>query len=397
MTDFADRWDFGPDKFWLRGERPKNLVEFDENLGVWHVYGYPEVAEAISNAEAYTPDATKLFDVDEETAKYLDGDLAQMDGPEHANIRKQVSRVFNPRFMDHLESRILKLANELLNELAGRDRFDLLSDFVDDLSGIVFSELLGVPADDRAMFRLVDVNMDQEAQMTMGEQGDDEGYFNKLTAPLQPLLDMLGAHIDERTKHPREDLIGLLARVRKLDGSLMTRSQIINFIIGILGAGHLATPLLIGNTALCLESFPDQAARVRANRSLVPPLLEEVMRFLPPGNASYRATKVDVELAGVKIPKDQLIRLWFGTANRDPRQFSDPDTFDASRNPNPHLGFGRGLHYCVGAQMVRVETRIVLEILMDRYPNLRVDPDIPPIFFDSPDFTGVKSLAVRTS
>src|SRR5262249_55887954 len=217
--------------------------------GVWRLYGHPEAAAVLSDTEGFSPDGTKLFEVDEETAKYFDGDLAQMNGPEHVHLRKQVGRVFNPRFMEHLESRILKLATELLNGLAGRDRFNLLGDFVDDLAGIVFSELLGIPSDDRTMFRLVDQNMAQVAMMTTND-GDGQEYFQKLAVPLQPLRDMLGAHIDERAKRPQEDLISLLNEVRKLDGSPLTRDQVINFVIGILGAGHLATPLLIGNTML---------------------------------------------------------------------------------------------------------------------------------------------------
>ncbi|TLS39657.1 cytochrome P450 [Streptomyces montanus] len=398
MTDFADRWGFDSDKFWLRGERPKESVEWCEELGRWHAYDYAEVNEALSNNEAYSADSGRLFDLDEETLKYFDGDLAQMTGPEHANIRKQVSHAFSPRFIDHLESRVLELSNEYADKLVDLGRFNLLSDFVDHVAGIVFSELLGIPADDRTMFKLVDQNMDQQAQMTQVDQGDGEGYFEKLTKPLQPLREMLGRHVDERSKNPRDDLISLLSQVKKLDGGPMTRDQIINFIIGILGAGHLATPLLIGNTMLCLESFPDQAAKVKADRSLVPSLLEESMRYLTPGAASYRATVADVELGGKKIPKDQLIRVFLGAANRDPRQFPDPETFDAARSPNAHLGFGRGAHYCVGGQMVRVETRIVFNVLMDRFPKLRVDPDIPPLFFNSPDFTGVRSggLWVRT-
>jgi cytochrome P450 len=396
MQDFADRWGFSPDKFWLRGEQKKEDVEYDEGLAVWQVYGHEVASEVLADTENFTPDGTKLFEVDEETAKYFDGDLAQMNGPEHVHLRKQVLRVFNPKFMDHLETRIVDLADELIDRLAGRDRFDLLRDFVDDLAGIVFSELLGIPADDRTMFRLVDVNMDQEAMMTTRE-GEGEEYFQKLTVPLQPLREMLGGHVDERAKRPQEDLISLLCEVRKIDGSPMTRDQIINFVIGILGAGHLATPLLIGNTMLCLDSFQDQAALVRADRSLVPTLLDETMRFLTPGSATYRATLADVEVAGKKIPKNQMLRVQLGAANRDPRVFTDPNGFDASRNPNVHLGFGRGAHYCIGAQMIRVETRIVFDILMDRFPVLRVDPDIQPVFFGSPDFTGVKSVSVRTS
>lgn len=397
MTAFADRWGFGPDRFWLRGERPKELVDFDESLGCWVVQGYPEAIEVFERPEEFSTDSTRLFNIDEEMAKFIYGDLTQMTGAEHAHLRGQVAAAFDAKAMDRLESRILRLAVELLDRLGGRERFDLLGDFIDDLSGIVFTELLGIPADDRALFHLVNQNMDQEAQMTAGEAGESEEYLENLTAPLQPLRDMLGAHIDERLRQPREDLLSLVAGIRKLDGELMSRDQAINFVIGILGAGHLATPLLIGNTMLCLDSYPDQAARVRADRSLVPALLDETMRFLTPANATFRSTTTEVELAGRKIPGDQMIRVTLPVANRDPRTFTAPDTFDAARDPNPHLGFGYGDHYCLGRQMIRVETGIVFNLVLDRFPKLRVARDVPPAFFASPDFTGVKSVTVEAN
>ncbi|MET7481276.1 cytochrome P450 [Streptomyces sp. NPDC005648] len=391
MTEFADRWGFAPDKFWLRGERPENPVEWREELQRWEVYGYPEVNEALSNQDGYSADSGKLFNFDEETAKYFDGDLAQMTGLEHANVRKQAAQAFDPKFIARLENRVRDLANEYADTLEKFAKFNLLSDFIDHVAGIVFSELLGIPAEDRTMFKLVDQNMDQEAQMTQVGEGTDDGYFEQLTKPLQPLREMLGTHVDAKTKDPKDDLISLLSQVTKVDGSLMTRDQIINFIIGILGAGHLATPLLVGNTMLCLESFPEQYGLVKSDHSLIPGMIEETMRFLTPGAASYRATLQDVQLGGKQIPKDSLLRVYLGAANRDPRQFVDPDTYDVTRSPNAHLGFGRGAHYCMGGQMVRVETRVVFEVLFTRFPKLRVDPAIPPLFFNSPDFTGVRS------
>jgi len=397
MPEFADRWGFGPDKFWLRGERPKETIEFEESLGVWRVYDHLEVSEILMDTEAYTPDGTRLFEVDEETRKYFEGDLAQMDGPEHVHLRKQVVRVFNPRFMEHLEHRMIELANELIAKLAGREQFDLLKDFINDLAGTVFTELLGIPNGLRWVFDLVNQDMNHEVQMTGAEMGEGQAYFQELTSNLAPLRDMLGEQIDEHKHHPGDDLISLLSQVTKLDGSHMTKDQIINFIIGIIGAGHLATPMLIGNTMICLDSFPDQAKRVRADRSLVPVLLDETMRFLTPGNASYRVTKVDVEVAGKRISKDSMLRLELGSANRDPRAFADPDTFDAGRNPNPHLGFGRGAHHCIGAQLIRIETGIVFNLLMDHFPVLRVDPEVLPTYYRSPDFTGPESVMVFTS
>ncbi|PPS71771.1 cytochrome P450 [Streptomyces sp. MH60] len=396
MTDFADRWGLGPDKYWLRGRLPDQKVAFDEAIGVWQVAGYPEVLEVLNDSESFSADSTRLFDVDEEQARLIKGDMAQMNGPEHIHMRRQVGRAFSPKRMEDLEGRITGLGDELLAPLAGRDRFDLLGDFIDDLSGILFSELLGTPPEQRYMFKAVDQTMDADVQMsTVGEGGEE--YFDSLLGPLLPLRDFLGEIIDERAKEPRQDLLSLMLEFRYLDGSPMARDEIINFAVAVLGAGHLTSPILIGNTMLCLESFPAQAARVRADRSLVPSMFEEVMRYFTPATTSYRATEVDVEVGGVKIPKDQMVSIQLGAANRDPRQFPDADAFDAGRAPNQHVGYGRGAHYCIGAAMARVETRVVFNLLLDRFPTLRVDPDVPPVFFGSPEFTGVRSLAVRTA
>lgn len=397
MIDFAERWGIHPDKFWVRGERPKEPVEYDEALGRWNVYGYPELVEILNDPVSSTPDATRLFDLDDEAKKYVEGDMAQVTGEEHTHMRKQVGRAFTAKAMSDLESRIRTVADELLRALAGRERFELLGDFVEELSAIVFSELLGTPVERRDMLRIKDETMDYGGEMATVEPGaGEEGYFEGLVAPLAPLRDFLGETIDDRARHPADDLLSLMTQFRKLDGTPLSRDEVINFAIGILGAGRLATPMLIGNTLLCLESFPEQGERVRANPSLVPSMLEETMRFLSPGNISSRATNVELEVGGTKIPKDQLVMLWFGPANRDPRQFTDPDSYDVCRNPNPHLGFGRGTYYCVGAQMVRIETRIMFNLLMEHFPDLRVDPEILPVFFGSPEFTGVRSLAVRT-
>jgi len=133
---------------------------------------------------------------------------------------------------------------------------------------------------------------------------------------------------------------------------------------------------------------------VRADRSLVGPMIEETMRFMSPGNQSARATNLDVVVDGTKIPKDQFVVLWLGPANRDPRAFADPNRFDLTRDPNPHLGFGHGAYYCMGAQLVRMETKIIFNLLLDRFPTLRIDPDRPVVHFASPEFTGPSAMTV---
>jgi cytochrome P450 len=388
MTDFADQWGYSPDKFWLRGELPAEPVQFEEGVGRWNVYGYPEMVEIFNDPEGYGVDSTRLFDLDDEAKKYIEGDISQMTGLEHVNARKQLTRWFTPKSLGDLETRVHKAAGELLTGLADRTRFDVLDDFVEDISSIVFSQLLGLPVEERAMLKIKDEPMNYEV-----EQGE-EGYFEGLVAPLAPLRDFIGRAVDACVKNPGDDLLSLMVAFRKVNGTALTRDEIINFGISILGAGRLATPMLVGSALMCLESFPEQGARVRADRSLIPSMLEETMRFLSPGNQSSRATNRGVELGGKKIPKDQLVILWLGPANRDPRGFAEPNVYDVTRNPNQHLGFGRGAYYCMGAQMVRMETRIMFNLLLDRFPNLRIDPDTPPVHFASPEFTGPSAVTV---
>jgi cytochrome P450 len=388
MTGFADQWGYSPDKFWLRGELPAEPVQFEEEVGRWNVYGYPEMVEIFNDPEGYSVDSTRLFDLDDEAKKYIEGDISQMTGLEHANARKQLTRWFTPKSLSDLETQVHKAAGELLTDLADRTRFDVLDDFVEDISSIVFSRLLGTPVEERDMLKVKDELMNYEV-----EQGE-EGYFEGLVAPLAPLRDFIGRAVDACVKNPGDDLLSLMIAFRKVDGTALTRDEIINFGISILGAGRLATPMLVGSALMCLESFPEQGARVRADRSLIPSMLEETMRFLSPGNQSSRATNRDVELGGKKIPRDRLVILWLGPANRDPRGFTEPNVYDVTRNPNHHLGFGRGAYYCMGAQMVRMETRIMFNLLLDRFPNLRIDPDTPPVHFASPEFTGPSAVTV---
>ncbi|MGK3202791.1 cytochrome P450 [Amycolatopsis sp. MEPSY49] len=398
MTDFADRWGLNPEHFWLRGKQPEQIVRHDEKLGVWHVYGYPEAVEILGDPVTFASDSSYLLPDADDKAEYAAGDLLQMAEPEHGNLRKQVGHVFSPKAVADLESRITKLAHELIDELAGREAIDLVTDFADPLSGTLFCELLGIPTDDRELFKLVQKSIDSPVQLSTLEQGEDqESYLEAQLAHLQPLRDRLTEHIVERRARPRDDLLSLLIRLRKLDGTGLDDTEALNFAIIMLGAGHLTSTVLIGNTALLFDEFPEQAARVRENRALVPSAIDESLRFLTPAAATYRASTTEVTIGGTRVPKDQMLQVWFACANRDKRQFTHPEVFDPARDPNPHLGFGRGIHYCLGAHMARMEGRIVFDILLDRFPVLRTDPDNPPKFYGAPDFVGLHSLPVLTA
>jgi cytochrome P450 len=135
---------------------------------------------------------------------------------------------------------------------------------------------------------------------------------------------------------------------------------------------------------------------VRDDRSLVPGAIEESLRLISPFPGVARVTTTEVHLAGVTIPAKQLLMIWGGAANRDERQFADPQAFNPARDPNPHLAFGRGIHFCLGAPLARLEGRVAMNILLDRFPKLRTDPDNPPSFMTSPDMSGVSRLPLRT-
>jgi hypothetical protein len=227
---------------------------------------------------------------------------------------------------------------------------------------------------------------------TMRPAQDD---FETLMAKWRPMLDYLHDHAVERRRHPREDLLSRLVQA-EVDGERLTDKQVVNFANVLLFAGHISTTMLLGNTVLCLDSFPAQQDRVRADRSLVPTALEESLRFLTPFAETMRVTTADVTLGGQHIPGNSMIQLWLAAANRDPRVFARPHEFDAGRDPNPHTGFGRGIHFCLGAPLARLEGRIVLNLLLDRFRALRTDAGNRPEFVSSPDFTGVRTLPLLT-
>lgn len=397
MTTLADRWGIHPEHFWLRGRRPEKQVQFDENTGMWNVYGYPETLEVIGDPARFSNDTARLFPMAVD-GPISDGDLLQMDPPEHRRQRRLVNHAFTPKIVTDLEPRIAKLTHELLDKVDGRDRFDLMENLVYPLPAVVVADLLGVPGSDTHLFETWMRKMSEgaTADISLGDVTDDQERAFKVTMEqTEQMLEYLREVTAECRRKPRRDLLSQLVQA-EVDGTRLSDDQVVNFAKMLLIAGYLTTTMLLGNTVLCLDGFPDADARVRADRSLVPTLVEESMRFLSPIAATYRATTTEVEIAGQKIPKDQIVLVWLAAANRDERQFAEPEVFDPARDPNPQLGFSRGTHFCLGAPLARMEGRVVMNILLDRFPVLRVDQDVPPTFYPAPDTTGVSTLSVCT-
>jgi cytochrome P450 len=315
----------------------------------------------------------------------------QMDPPEHHKLRKLVSHGFTPKVVADLEPRIAALTNELLEPLTGRA--ELVTDLAYPLPVIVIAELLGVPSSDRGLFKKwVDAMFTTSNQFSLTKRSkEQDDYVAKAMEQVQQLTAYLAEHVKQRRRSPRADLLSKLVAA-EVDGARLSDNEVVNFGMVLLIAGHITTTMLLGNTVLCLDAHPEQYAKVRADRALVPSAIEESLRYFSPFAAVSRATNREVELAGQRIPADQLLLAWVAAGNRDARQFPNPDVFDVTRDPNPQIGFGRGIHFCLGAPLARLEGRVALNVLLDRFPNLRTDPDDAPDFIPSPTMTGVRKL-----
>jgi len=322
-----------------------------------------------------------------------EGTLLQLDPPLHNKMRKLVSRAFTPKVVADLEPRIAAITHEMLDAVAGKDRLELVADLAYPLPVIVIAELLGVPASDRHLFKQwVDKMFENSEQVSLVKQDEKQDLaIKKSLEQQQNLRNYLGEHVDDRMRNPREDLITKLVEA-EVDGERLNRNEVINFANILLLAGHITTTMLLGNTVLSLDAHPEWFARARADRSLVPAVIEESLRYLTPFAAVARVTNTETEVGGVTIPADQMLIVWVAAANRDERVFASPDVFDAARDPNPHLAFGRGIHFCIGAPLARLEGRVALNILFDRFPALRTISDEPPQFQVNPNMTGVRTL-----
>ncbi|MGC7094717.1 cytochrome P450 [Amycolatopsis lurida] len=390
-TLLADRWGLNPEQFWLRGQLPERSVSFDPKKGVWNVYGYHDVVHVLGDPATYSSETSRLLPEREE---FSEGSIISMDPPMHQKLRKLVSHAFTPKVIADLEPRIGELTHELLDQAeAGGGRIDLVSGLAYPLPVIVIAELLGVPAEDRDLFKgWVEKMLDGSGQFSLNDTS--EARSKAMESSLEQvghLVGYLGEHAAERRRKPREDLLSKLVEA-EVDGVRLTDREVVNFANVLLIAGHITTTMLLGNTVLCLDGHPGEKAKVLADRSLLPSAIEESLRFLTPFAATARVTNVDAELGGTVIEADQMVMVWLAAANRDPAHFTDPGVFDVTRRPNSQIAFGRGIHFCIGAPLARLEGRVALNILLDRFPGLRMDPDEAAEFMMVPTMTGVRKL-----
>jgi cytochrome P450 len=363
---------------WLEQSRRRGQVHYDDKQQCWHVLGHPEATGVLSDPASFSSDLTSLLPKQEDLELFQRGNFVRMDPPRHHALRGLVSQAFTPKVVAELAPRIAELTTELLDARAGGDRLDLIEDLAYPLPVIVIAELLGIPPADRPVFRrwadtlFERADADPDESLTRaGEQA-----VSRAAPTIREMNGYLLDHIRTRREHPGDDLTSKLLRV-EADGQRLGDDEIVGFVGLLLIAGHITTTATLGNAVLAFDEHPDAAAEVRADPALLPAAIEEVLRYRTPFPRLARLATTEAKAGEAVIPAGGVVVTWLAAANRDARVFIEPNRFDIHRRPNPHLTFGHGIHFCLGAPLARLEARIALAIMLARYRDIAVATDAP--------------------
>ncbi len=355
---------------WYRQTSETQPVYYDPAWDAWHVFRYADVVRILSDHTTFSSDVSQYSQSENYDNGPIGSSILRMDPPRHRQLRSLVTQAFTPRMVAQMESRIKEITNGLLDQVAAKGEMDAIRDLAYPLPVTVIAELLGIPAELREDFkRWSDAlvagdgeTTEEEGQALLQEIGGMFGYFTQV--------------LNERRAQPQNDLVSALLTA-EVDGEHLSDLELLGFCGLLLVAGNETTTNLIGNLILCLDENPDTVERLRANRALVPGAIEEALRYYAPIKTMTRYTTTETTIGDQRIEAGKLIIPWFSAANRDEAEFPDADRFDIEREPNRHLGFGRGIHFCLGAPLARLEVKTALNTMLDRLPGTWQVPDVP--------------------
>jgi cytochrome P450 len=355
----------------LRADAPVWRTMLPDKRVAWLVTRYEDVARVLKD-DTLAKDRLNAMDPQQLTKtpwvpgflKPLERNMLDLDDPDHARLRGLVSKAFTPRLIERLRGRIEMLCEDLLDVMERNGRAELVGDYALPIPATVIAELLGVPAEDRRRFhrwssRLVSVASGRDMLRALPAALAFTRYLRKL--------------ISQRRGDPRDDLISALVRAEE-EGDKLSEDELLAMAFLLLVAGHETTVNLIACGTLAVLEHPEQAEALRLDPSLTKTAVEELLRYTSPVElATERYARKDVEIAGVTIPRGELVLAVLGSANRDERHFEDPDILNLARDPNRHLAFGRGgVHHCLGAPLAQMEGQIATGALLRRFPHVRL-------------------------
>jgi len=297
--------------------------------------------------------------------------MLRLDAPDHTRLRSLVSKAFTPRAVEAMRPRVALLVDELLGKVGPQRGMELVADLAAPLPVIVIAELIGVPAADHARFR----HLSDEAVRLLGDGPLEEKLRG--AAGMRALQDYFAGIVAERRARPRADLVSALVAAEE-QGDRLSNAELLSTLVLLLVAGNETTTKLIGNAVLALLRNPGELERLRADPGLLPNAVEELLRYDGPVQLTSRMAREDREVSGRTARKGEQVVLLLAAANRDPAVFEDPDRLDVARRDVRHVAFGQGIHFCLGAQLARLEATLAIGALVERFPGLRVaDPNVP--------------------
>ena len=371
--------------------RTRDRVHRSDLMNAWVFTHYADVDTILRDHRRFSNDPRK-GDLSKRQRTALPApdeySMLLLDPTDHTRLRSLVNKAFISRAVTALEPYIRRLLATLLDEIDDPSAgFDIMEALAHPLPVTVIAEMLGIPAEDRAQFRIWSNQRARilEPSLSRRERALAGTATQAVSAYLRPI-------IRERRAAPQEDIVSALAQAEERGDSL-SETEMLNMLRLLLIAGNETTTNLIGNGMLALLRNPDQMARLREEPALIPAAVEELLRFDSPVQADFRRALEDCEVNGFPVQRRQNVVTLIGAANRDPDVFEAPDRLDVSPRKNSHISFGRGIHHCIGAPLARLEGRIVIEGLLQRFRSLRL-LDARPRFRNSIVLRGLESLPV---
>lgn len=355
----------------LRAEAPVYRITLPTKEIAWLITRYHDVAMVLKDecfikgaSAAMTPEQAARRPWFRKWFKPLQRNMLDLDPPDHTRLRALVSKAFTPRLIEQLRERIQQLTNDLLDAVQDRGHMDLIRDYALPVPTTIIAEMLGVPVQDRHAFH--------RWSNALTSAAASNWRMVKAVPNLLALMRYIRKIIQKRRADPQDDLISALARAEEA-GDTLSEDELVAMIFLLLVAGHETTVNLIGNGTLALLEHRDQLEKLRNDPALIKPAVEELLRYASPvESATERYAREDVTIEGVTIPRGEMVFAVVASANRDERQFTNPDSLDLTREPNKHLSFGLGTHFCLGAPLARLEGQIAVRTLLRRIPDLRL-------------------------